>query len=467
MGLMQRARAHPLQPPLGGGGAGGGLGSFPVAAVLWSLLAWLALLLTFFALAGPLSDSPPPLLAASASGAAAGGGGGEAGVVHAAERSAGRLLAEVGGARGLVRSRDEDSYIYPGREWLDVDGKPIQAHGGGILRDPASGLYFWYGEVLDGVSYKPDAQSLYRVDAVGICVYSSPDLVNWKNLGLALAADKDDPHSDLYYKGVMERPKVIYHKAHKKYVMRATVGLAVSDRPEGPFTYMGSQRPHKQQSRDFTIFQDNDKDATAYIVYSSEENKVMHVGRLTADYLGFEDKFTRIYEGESREAPAVFKYKNLYFMYTSWCTGWLPNEALVSVADTDSATDYFGITEDMMGKWHHLGDPCRGKAKNAPKKTFNSQGAFIIPIESKQPGQYIFAGDRFVETELIESTFVWLPLIVEEDRPGAVLRSGRARSGGFLRRGGKSWEAGATWPNVTITWRDKWRLPVQKVVSTA
>eukprot|EP00850_Spirogloea_muscicola_P014980 SM000111S18803 [mRNA] locus=s111:197319:199294:- [translate_table: standard] len=301
--------------------------------------------------------------------------------------------------------------------------------------------------------------------STGWMLLESVYLVNWKNLGLALAADKDDPHSDLYYKGVVERPKVIYHKAHKKYVMwlhvdnatyrRAAVGLAVSDRPEGPFTYKGSQRPHKQQSRDFTIFQDNDKDATAYIVYSSEENRVMHVGRLTADYLGFEDKFTRIYEGESREAPAVFKYKNLYFMYTSWCTGWLPNEALVSVA------------EDMMGKWHHLGDPSRGKAKIAPKKTFNSQGAFIVPIESKQPGQYIFAGDRFVETELKESKFVWLPLRVEEDQPGAVLRSGRARSGGFLRRGGKSWEAGATWPNVTIAWQDKWRLPVQKVVSTA
>lgn len=34
--------------------------------------------------------------------------------------------------------------FYPGQEWLDTDGKPIQAHGGSILC--ADGVYYWYGE---------------------------------------------------------------------------------------------------------------------------------------------------------------------------------------------------------------------------------------------------------------------------------------------------------------------------------
>lgn len=36
--------------------------------------------------------------------------------------------------------------------------------------------------------------------------------------------------------------------------------------------------------------------------------------------------------GMSREAPAMFKYKGLYLMLTSGCTGWSPNRAEVFFA---------------------------------------------------------------------------------------------------------------------------------------
>ena len=34
--------------------------------------------------------------------------------------------------------------FYPGREWLDTEGKPIHAHGGSVLYH--EGVYYWYGE---------------------------------------------------------------------------------------------------------------------------------------------------------------------------------------------------------------------------------------------------------------------------------------------------------------------------------
>ena len=34
----------------------------------------------------------------------------------------------------------------------------------------------------------------------------------------------------------------------------ARLGVAVSNNPIGPFRYMGSFRPHGQQSRDFTVY---------------------------------------------------------------------------------------------------------------------------------------------------------------------------------------------------------------------
>ena len=34
--------------------------------------------------------------------------------------------------------------FYPGRVWLDTDGKRIQAHGGSLM--VLNGVYYWYGE---------------------------------------------------------------------------------------------------------------------------------------------------------------------------------------------------------------------------------------------------------------------------------------------------------------------------------
>ena len=52
-----------------------------------------------------------------------------------------------------------------------------------------------------------------------------------------------------------------------------------------------------------------DDDSSAYVVYSSEDNRVMHIGRLSADYLRTDGPFTRAMVNLSREAPAVFKHQ--------------------------------------------------------------------------------------------------------------------------------------------------------------
>lgn len=72
-----------------------------------------------------------------------------------------------------------------------------------------------------------------------------------------------------------------------------------------------------------------DDDATAYIVYSSEGNQDMHIAKLSPDYTEVQPQHLKIFIGRSREAPAVFKHDSLYFMLTSGCTGWEPNQAEV------------------------------------------------------------------------------------------------------------------------------------------
>ena len=38
------------------------------------------------------------------------------------------------------------SSFRPGKEWLDTDGNPIQAHGFSVFYDETKKLYYWFGE---------------------------------------------------------------------------------------------------------------------------------------------------------------------------------------------------------------------------------------------------------------------------------------------------------------------------------
>jgi len=58
---------------------------------------------------------------------------------------------------------DSMYFYYPGRVWLDTGGKPIQAHGGGVLYDKKTKTYFWYGENKDGKTYKAHSKGADRV----------------------------------------------------------------------------------------------------------------------------------------------------------------------------------------------------------------------------------------------------------------------------------------------------------------
>lgn len=63
-----------------------------------------------------------------------------------------------------TRDAGNDSfYYYPGRLWLDTDGNPIQAHGGGVLYDQRSRTYYWYGEYKDGPTYHAHKKAAARV----------------------------------------------------------------------------------------------------------------------------------------------------------------------------------------------------------------------------------------------------------------------------------------------------------------
>lgn len=308
----------------------------------------------------------------------------------------------------------------PGEIWRDVDGRPINAHAGGILYE--DGTYYWYGQHMEGETFAPEATRTWggtRVDVVGVSCYSSRDLLRWKSEGIVLPAVKDNPDHDLHTSKVVERPKVVRNDRTGRYVMwmhidsedysYARAGVAVSDSPTGPFEYLGSLRPHGHMSRDMTLFKDDD--GRAYLFFASENNATMHVALLSEDYLEPTSEWKRLFVDRSREAPAVFKHDGRYFIVSSGCTGWDPNPAEYAVA------------ESIMGDWEVKGSPCEGEGCAT---TCQSQSTFVLPVAS-DPGQYIFMADRWRPDDLSDSRYVWLPLQIEGDR-------------------------------VSIEWKDEWRL---------
>ncbi|HEY1791006.1 MAG TPA: glycoside hydrolase family 43 protein [Verrucomicrobiae bacterium] len=337
---------------------------------------------------------------------------------------------------GLVPGQFAADYV-----WRDTDGNPIDAHGGCVLFH--DGTYYWYGEAKIGRTFLPDCNKSWggtRVDMAGVSCYSSTNLCDWKSEGLALSP-VTGASSDLNSSNVVERPKVVYNRNSKRFVMwmhidsadyhEARLGVAVSDTPTGPFKYRGSFRPdagvwpinvtdadkapgngkylvrdfqNGQMARDMTVFVDDD--SRAYVFYASEENSTMHVSLLTDDYLKTTGRYSRILIGRNREAPAAFKHNGKYYLITSGSTAWAPNAARAAVANS------------VFGPWKELGNPCIGP--NA-EKTFSGQSSFILPIAGTSA--LIFMADRWNKWDLAHSSYLWLPIEFDgDDRPGVIWR---------------------------------------------
>lgn len=298
--------------------------------------------------------------------------------------------------------------IFPGIEWLDTQSHPINAHGGGVMYH--DGVYYWYGEYKGEFTYRSPGVGwdCYRTEAGGVSCYSSTDLCNWTFEGVVLEPDTTDTHSDIHPTMVIERPKVVYNELTGQFVMwmhidnynygKASAGVAVSDSPTGKFRFIEATRPNGQICRDLTVYKDDD--GQAYLFYSSEDNSTLHIALLSPDYLSVTRQYTRNFAGQFREAPAVFKRHGKYYLVTSGCTGWDPNEADLAVAD------------HPMGPYTSLGNPCRGQDAD---KTFYGQSTFVLPVAGTD--QYVMMLDRWNKRDLIMSRYIWLPFDFDGNEP--------------------------------------------------
>mgnify|MGYP000095721855 CR=1 FL=1 len=347
-----------------------------------------------------------------------------------------------------VQAKEQTAYFNPGKIWRDNNGVHINAHGGGVLHH--KGQYYWFGE------HKIEGLEGNKAH-VGVHVYSSDNLTNWQDAGIALKVSSD-PRSDIVKGSIIERPKVIYNQKTGKFVMwfhlelkgqgykAARTGVAIADKATGPYRFIKSLRPNAntyplniseaekqavafllqgkklpktlvskienlselkvfardfaggQMARDMTVYVD--KDGKAYQIYSSEENRTLHISLLSDDYLSHTGTYIRVHPSGRNEAPAIAYHNGTYYLLTSGLSGWRPNPARQYAA------------KEIMGPWEKLNNPTIGvNPQNdfGPEKTFGGQSTFLLERQN-MPGQFIAMFDMWRPKNAIDGRYIWLPV---------------------------------------------------------
>ena len=360
------------------------------------------------------------------------------------------LLFALCGCKGKTGTSQAGNVFKPGEIWPDNNGVHINAHGGGMLQQ--GDTYYWFGE------HKTEGEG-GNVAQVGVHCYSSKDLYNWKDEGVALSVVKDDPTHSIAEGCILERPKVIYNKKNNNYVMwfhlelkgkgyaAARAGVAVSDTPAGPYRFIRSGRVNAgklpvdmdgqavavldtlnaknyekwwtpewtdavnkglivkrdldggQMSRDMTLYVD--EDGKAYHIYSSEENLTLQIAELSDDYLSHTGNYVRVAPAGHNEAPAIFKKDGTYWMITSGCTGWAPNEARMFSSSS------------IFGPWSQHPNPCVGPKSEL---TFGGQSTYILKVGGKKDA-FIFMADIWRPEHPSDARYIWLPVQFKEGIP--------------------------------------------------
>lgn len=339
--------------------------------------------------------------------------------------------------------------------WPDNNGIHINAHGGCVISH--AGRYWWYGE------HKVHGEAGNRAHGTAVHVYSSSDLINWRDEGAALTCAADE-WSDICDDCIVERPKVLFCQKTGKFVMHfhlelkcwkpyyhaSRTGIAVSDVPQGPFRYLYGLRPNAglwpqdanpaqcndaeiaaarsrkhtsgrgpekrlmtvnllaegydagQATQDLTMFVDDD--GVAYQISASEGNSTLQIAELTDDYLGFTGRYWRMAEKDWTEAPAVCHYGGWYYLIGSGCTGWKPNAARLYRA------------RKVTGPWERMDNPCRGtNTLNGltADVTWGCQSAYILKVA----GGHIAMFDVWNPQDASDGRYVWLPIDFSNETP--------------------------------------------------
>ncbi|MGA2450488.1 MAG: discoidin domain-containing protein [Polyangiaceae bacterium] len=257
--------------------------------------------------------------------------------------------------------------------WYDQSGNLINTRSGKIRQ--FENLYYWFGGGAGGLDQE---------------CYSSPDMVHWTYVGVALHMTVSSNRMD-----------VLYNTTTQTYVMflkydgnSAYFGTATSKTPEGPYTFVGDTLVDGYTIGDMSMFQDDDGTAyLAYVWWETGPNREHGIYRMSADYLTLDERIY-LWNIPSREAPHILKRDGVYYYGTSRTAGINP-----------TATEYYMAT-NLAGPWSDA------ITMSTPGSTtsYETQCDFVFPVPGTQGTYYMYDGDRWLPEGGSEGDYVWLPM---------------------------------------------------------
>ena len=290
----------------------------------------------------------------------------------------------VSGLRGYAVAQD---LVRPGEVWWDTAGQVVQAHGGGVLQVGKE----WY---RFGEDRTPGLDATKRY----VSCYRSKDLVHWESRGRVLAlGEPEEMKAQFGGDWILERPKVFWVPKTRKYVMyfhadaaykAAAVGVAVSDRVDGPYTFVRHFRPIGQESRDIGQFVDDD--GANYLIFESRPTKGFYIARLNDDGM---DVTETAFVKAPLEGGALVRYDGLYYVIGSHMTGWKPNP------------DMYATATSLKGPWSEFKELAPGSAD-----TWGSQSSMLVKVAGSKATTVVYVGDVWKPKELWDARYMWIPV---------------------------------------------------------
>jgi hypothetical protein len=275
--------------------------------------------------------------------------------------------------------------IRNGALWKDNRGQNVQAHAAGFLQ--VGDTWYMVGED--------------RADA-GVNLYSTKDFVAWQ-FEKKIIPPSAYRHPDGLYRFI-ERPKLLRCPSTGKFVVwchyeghtpsssssyaASEAASFVCDSVNGIYTMVFSGRPLGVKSRDCNVFVDHD--GTAYFISTTSENTDLGLFCLSDDYL-YPVSHTLLFDDQGREAPAIVRIGDIYFMFSSACTGWDPNQCKLSHSTS------------LTSGWSPLQNIGNSIA-------FDTQAASILTFQGREGTSYVYVGDRWQDPGLAESKTIMFPV---------------------------------------------------------
>ena len=293
-----------------------------------------------------------------------------------------------------------------GIKFLDDQGKPVNAHGGGIIKE--GDTYYMHGEYFLSTTTDNNFN--------GFSMYSSKDLATWKNEGIILP---QQPSGELGPSRKGERPHIVKcpstgefvlyaHAASTDYQTDKEVVYATSAKVNGQYAYKGPLTNASGQTASHSDMSALSDGNAAYVITESG-----HVYSLASDCHSWtKDQSFSAINGDSggAESPTVFKAGSTYYWIGSNKTGWRANN------------NFYSTASSMTGPWTYQGfiapvaDPTDDLSD---QRTWLSQSTWVTPVVGCKGTVYVYWGDHWYGNQDTtnpgkhndQATYVFQPLV--------------------------------------------------------